>query len=660
MQARVERGRIRLSLEGDEASLLRQQDALMDSIGSACFPEEDLSTSSCALSVQNFRKLKTMGCKLSEDHHTREVVAKLLEQVKSHAEDTERGKKTKIGEELLADYTFKLPPFAHQEKGWQFLHALKEPALFGDCGVGKTFMVLTFADSLIHWGEKWMFLVVCPVNLIEHVWIDDAAKFSDLRPVSLREGQTRLLAKDWPAGADRSDPAVKAAAKAAVKSRRNALLKERFAQEADLYIVNPENVRSEKVKRIVGLCRAKRKDGYKICLVIDESSKLKNRTSATYKALMKIRSYCERCIIMTGTPSPNGVLDLWSQFSVLDGGKTLHPSFIDYRAEVAKEIKLRGLTYKGRGGKDVPVSKWKPRPGSAHRVYQTIEPRMIRFRTEDCVDLPPRHFIMRDVEMNAEQVTVYEDMENMLFAEFEGAPITARVAAVKLLKLREITGGFIITDSGESKALGVDSPKMVELDELLEQSIADKMGDSGPPSKALIWAQYQWECKALVKRYARLYGAKGLFGGISSGAKDAAIKAFRTDPGCRILVCHPGSAGHGLTLIEANYIFYYSMSYNFEEFYQSYRRTARQGQSRTMTYYFLIVPDTIDEELVEAIREKKNLSDLITDGAFSREDLIGKRGSRPLNLSLNWEVPSASPADLLERGTTGEDSPSTP
>jgi SNF2 family DNA or RNA helicase len=660
MLARVERGRIKISLEGDETSLLRQQEALTVSIGSMNFPENVLNESSCALSVQNFRKLKALGCRLGEDSHTKTVVARMLEELKLYEQETAKGVLAKKKEADLNDYRFKVPPMDHQIPGWQYLHALKEPALFGDCGTGKTFMVITFADSLISWGEKWIFIVVCPVNLIQHVWIDDVAKFSDLRAVSLREDQTRMRSSDWPAGVDRSDPAARDLAKAAMKKRRNSLLKERFAQESDLYIVNPENIRGDKSKRILELCRRKKKEGYQICLVIDESSKLKNRTSATYKALQRIRAFCERCIIMTGTPSPNGVLDLWAQFSVLDGGKTLHPSFTDYRAEVAREITLRGLSYVGRGGKSVPVTKWEPRPGAAQRIYKTIEPRMIRFRTEDCIDLPPRHFIMRDVEMNAEQSTVYEDMENMLFAEFEGQPITARVAASKLLKLREVTGGFIITDAGKELQLGKDSPKMVELDQLLEQSIADKMGDEGPPSKALIWAQYQWECKTLVKRYARLYGAKGLFGGISNGAKDVAIRSFKSDPKCRVLVCHPGSAGHGLTLIEANYIFYYSMSYNFEEFYQSYRRTARKGQARTMTYYFLTVPDTIDEDLVEAIREKKNLSDLITDGKFSREDLLGKRGSRPTNISLNWEVPSASQTDLFERGPAGEDPASAP
>jgi len=659
MRALVEKGRIQIHFEGDDESMIRQQEALL-SIGSITFSEVELGRASCALSVQNFKKLRLAGCKLGDDDHTRAVVAKMAAGRGVYDEDTARAAKAKAGVVLVQNYSFKLPPFDHQKIGFQFLHSIREAALFGDCGTGKTFMVLTFGDSLLKAGEPWVFLVVCPVNLIKHVWIEDAGKFSDLTTLSLREKPTTVSAKDWRAGADKKDPGAKAAAMVAAKKRHGAKLKDRFGQDVDLYVINPENIRdAKKEKRVVDLCKRRRAAGMQVCLIIDESSKLKNRASATYKALTRIRAYCERCIIMTGTPSPNGVLDLWSQFSVLDGGKTLHPSFIDYRAEVAREITLRGLSYVGRGGKSIPVTKWEQRPGAAMDVYRKIEPRMIRFRTEDCIDLPPTRFIMRDVTMNAEQSSVYADMEDMLFAELEGQPITARVAATKLLKLREVTGGFVIADSGKEMPLGADSPKMVELDELLEQSIADKIGDDGPPSKALIWAQYQWECKTLVKRYEKLYGAKGLFGGISSGGKDAAIKAFKEDPACRILVCHPASAGHGLTLIEANYAFYYSMSYNFEEFYQSYRRMTRPGQKRHMTYYFLVVPDTIDEELVDAIRAKKNLSDLITDGKFSRDELIGKRGDRPTTMSVDWEVPLASDADPTRRAAPGED-PSDP
>ena len=550
MHARIERGRIRIALDGDGPDLVRQQEQLLEMIGSLSPQGADLTEATCVLSVQNFRKLKRLGCRLSDDTHTQAVIASMREDLQAYEADSLRGNRAKQGEVIVDGYAFKRPPMQHQTKGWQFLHALREAALFGDCGTGKTFMVLTFADSLIKQGEKWVFLVICPINLIQHVWIDDAEKFSNLTTLGLRDTPISVTARDWKPGVDRKDPAAAEAATKQAKRRRTNLLKERFSEDADLYVINPENIRGEvKQKRLLALLKRRVQEGFKICLVIDESSKLKNRTSQTYRAIKKLRVHCERCIIMTGTPSPNGVMDLWSQFSVLDDGKTLHPSFIDYRAEVAKEITLRGLSYTGRGGQSIPVTKWEPRPGAAQRVYQTIEPRMIRFRTEDCIDLPPRNFVLRDVEMNQAQLDAYEAMEEMLFVELEGVPVTARVAAAKLLKLREITGGFIIADDKREIPLGADAPKMIELDTLLEQSIADKMGDEGPPNKAIIWAQYQWECRTLIKRYGRAYGARGLFGGISSKTKDESIRAFKTDPKCRVLVCHPASAGHGLTLI---------------------------------------------------------------------------------------------------------------
>jgi SNF2 family DNA or RNA helicase len=272
---------------------------------------------------------------------------------------------------------------------------------------------------------------------------------------------------------------------------------------------------------------------------------------------------------------------------------------------------------------------------------------MIRFRTEDCIDLPPQRFIIRDVEMTQEQSEAYEQMETMLFLELDGQPVTAKVAASKMIKLREITGGFIITDARENKPFNKDAAKMLEIDTLLAQSIADKLGDEGPPSKAVIWANYEWETHTLLKRYASPYGARGLFGGISSNAKDRAIEAFYKDPKCRLLVCHPASVGHGLNLTPANFIFYYSLSHDYEEFYQSYRRTRRPGQKRPQTYYFLVCPETIDEELIDAIRAKKNLSDIVTDGRFSSDEILQRRRQRSdQQIQIEWgadDVPPAAP-----------------
>lgn len=660
MRARItDRGRLRVLLEDPDEDIWRQErEHIMGLIGSANIVREDVPELSCEASVQNLRKLRQEGCKLLiTDERTRDRILELREERALYDAESARGDLVKTGGIICRNYEFKKPPFAHQIPGFQFLHSMAAPALFGDCGTGKTYMVSTFADSLIKAGEQWIFFVVCPVNLIRWVWLNDVAQFTDLSCVGLREPTTvSVLRSDFdekgdgdldflPRAALRSEraanPALRAKAKRRAQARHRKKIGERFSKDVDIYILNPENLRTDPKEKLVrNLLRRKIKEGYQCCLVIDESSKLKSRTSRTYKSLKRLRNLCERCIIMTGTPSPNGVLDLWAQFSVLDGGQTLQTSFTDYRHDTCHEIVLRGVTYKDSQGKSHNARKWAPKPNSAREIYQIIKPRMIRFRTEDCIDLPPKRFLTRDIEMNAAQHEAYYDMENMLFTEIEGQPVTAKVAATKMLKLRQVTGGFIITDERKPIPLGKHPPKMLELDMMLEQSIGLRMGDDGPPVKGIVWAQYQWECKALVKRYSKLHGARGLFGGISSGAKDRAIESFKDSKRTRLLVCHPGSVGHGLTLTEANHIFYYSLSHNFEEFYQSYRRCARPGQTRPMTFWFLVCPNTIDEDLIEVIGQKKDLSDLITDGKFNRDDFVTRRSNeRVAQVRMEWEVP---------------------
>jgi SNF2 family DNA or RNA helicase len=636
MQFRIIQGKLRILLDADH--FIEQQEILVEAIGSAHPQADGLPEVSCTLSVSNLRKLRRLfpDIRRFPDEETNQAIAAL--QVEQRATDAEnelaRRIKTDPAFQAIDDYVFKLKPFAHQILGFQFMRHLESPALFGDCGVGKTMIVATTLDYLCKRGDKVIGLVVCPVNLIKHAWMEDIAKFTDLLPVSLRQ-------EHW-------NPGMQA------KMREDAL-----ATDADIYLVNPENVRTEgrdkageaKLRSAMALLRRKRKAGYKVWLIIDESSRIKSRTSAIYRALRKLRTLSDRCVIMTGTPSPNGVLDLWAQFHILDGGKTLQPSFVDYRHDAAKKVRLGGLSWKDKGGNVHPVEKWVEKKGVATEIYKTIEPRMIRFRTEDCIDLPPKRFITRNIVLSAAQKKAYAEMEERLFLELEGEPVTARVAVARLMKLREITGGFVISDN--AKAIPIDkeaTPKMVELDALLEQSVAEKMGDEGaPPTKALIWAQYRWECETMIARYRRGYGARGLFGGISSTQKDSNISAFKSDPTCRLLVCHPQSVGHGLTLVQASYVFYYSLSENYEEFYQSARRVARPGQTRPMTYYFLVAGGTIDEDIVETLAEKKNVSDIITDGQFRRDGFMSRRQNRRVKeFDLAWNLPGDTNAGTTD------------
>lgn len=619
MSLRVRGRRIDIDLYGDRDERELQHAELSSIIGSI-YGESDAPSVSCAFSIANLRKLKRLGHGLSPDEVTRKAIATLKARNDEYLSESAVGDRAKLGEVVACpDYVFKgEEPFDHQRRGFQFLHSMKAPGLLGDCGTGKTAIVSWYAESLKQ-REAVFFLVICPVNLIAGVWIREIAKYTNLTALSLRDTPAkRLLAADWQEGMRRDDPDAIFKAKAASAKRHKNELKLHYDQDVDAYIANFELIaKKDKVERVLKLCKRRIASGNKMVLIVDESTRLKSSKSNTYKSAMKLRKLSDRCVIMTGTPSPNGVKDLWSQFNLLDGGMTLQPAQNDFMWDTHEEIVLRNVKTKGGGS----VKTWKQKRTAAREVHNLITPRTIRFRAEDVISLPGKTFNVREVDMNTEQQQAYEAMEKMLYAEVEGESVTARVSMVKLMKLREITGGFITNDSGDDMGLGKSSPKMVELDSLLEQSIADKLEDGGPPSKALIWANYRWECKSLVKRYQK-YGAHGLFGGISKKAKDDAIERFKSDPDCRILVCHPASAGHGLTLVEANYSFYYSLSYNFEEFYQSYKRIVRPGQKRRMVFYFLVCPGTIDDVLLKVIRNKKDISDIITDGRISSDELI--------------------------------------
>src|SRR5690606_11382989 len=208
---------------------------------------------SCALSTMNFRKLREIGCRLSQDPHTRECVARMRAELDKYEEESRRGMAAKTDQSPL-NYTFKVPPLGeHQVRGFRFLHSMDTPALFGDVGSGKTFIVSTWIDSLVKAGEPIAAIVVCPVNLIEHVWVEQVSQFTDLKAVSLREPTYPVvLAEDYDDEGDpeerlaraklraerKLDPEWQKRARLRAQRRHSQLIEARFNQTADVYVVN--------------------------------------------------------------------------------------------------------------------------------------------------------------------------------------------------------------------------------------------------------------------------------------------------------------------------------------------------------------------------------------------------------------------------------------
>lgn len=495
--------------------------------------------------------------------------------VKRRKEEIQAIRRVKKGKYNSTKYSFKFSPYKHQEKGFHFMHAAPRLAIHGDCGTGKTAIAASFSESLIEAGEGGPILVVCPISIIVQSWLKDIEKFTNLKAISIYEPSSY---------------------------KRKEKREKRLATDADIYIAS--------FSLILLMEKELRKKKFRT-IIVDESTKIKNPRSKTFRALLEVAWKADRRYVMSGTPAPNGPIDLWSQFFFIDGGQTLEPSFVDFRNKFYNRIEIGG-------GKEF----WTPKRHAPAEVNKLIEPVSIRFRASECLDLPKQVFVTRECPMSKEQARVYKDMAEDLFVQLEsGEPVTARVAISRLMKLREVTGGFIIDDSGEPHQVG-SNPKMSDLDDLLEQAL------SSGEHKALIWIQYRWEAREILKKYKKKYGARGLYGDIPQKDKDKNIDSFLSEDACRILVCHPQSAAHGLTLTVANYSIYYSLSYNFEEYYQSSKRVHRPGQKKTSFYYFLTCPDTIDETLLSCIQDKKNVQDVIVDGKTSAESILGLQGDK--------------------------------
>ena len=558
-----------------------QSEMIESAIGSAHIAEGDTCLVRCKTSTFNLRRIRNIFPKLASlaknDETAREVDILLKEEKtwKSENHLIERVKDGKVFD--TGGYLFKFTPYRHQDVGFNFMRACSRGAIFGDCGIGKTAIVASFLDYLVHRGEiseENPALIVCPISIIYQAWIKDTEKFTSIKPISIYEPSSHKT-----------------------KQKRE----DRLNTPSSVYIA------SFSLLRIME--KELRKKKFKF-IAIDESSKIKNPQSQTYKSLLKISWKSKWRYLMSGTPAPNGPIDMWSQFFFLDSGMTLEPSLVDFRNEYYKRIAVPG-----RGQH---AGFWVQKRGIEPRINKQVEKRAIRFKSSDCLDLPDRTFMVREVQMKKDQQRVYNEMSNNLFSEVDGSSVTARVAVSRLMKLREITGGFVIDDDRNEKPFKVN-PKLDELDSLLEEAIGDGA------SKALVWIQYKWEARTILSRYREKYGAKGLYGDISQPEKDKNIDSFLDSDSCKLLVCHPKSAAHGLTLTSASYSIYYSLSHDFEEYYQSSMRIHRPGQKRPTFYYFLTAKGTIDESLLKCIQNKKNVQDILVDGAVDLSGFLGIR-----------------------------------
>lgn len=380
-------------------------------------------------------------------------------------------------------------------------------------------------------------LIVAPRTVAESTWQDEAQKWDHLH--------------------------LKFSTVLGTPSQRIKALK----QDADCYVISRDSV--------TWLCEYYRYQLPFDMLVLDESSSFKNPQAKRFKALRRARTCFDRVILLTGTPAPNTLLDIWSQIYLLDGGEALGRTITSYRNQYFRPDKRNGYI----------VYSYRLRDDQAEQeIYDAIAPEVMSLKAADYLKLPPRIDNVIRVEMDTKARKTYKTMEkDLVLGMGTDDEITAMNAAALSNKLLQLANGCIYTDEGNTVA--VHDVKIDKLAEIVEQN-------EGKP--ILVFYAYKHDLSKLQQRFP---AAKTL----ESAAELRDWNAGRIP----MLLAHPASTAYGLNLqAGGNIIVWYGLTWSLEQYQQANARLYRQGQDKPVIINHLVTNGTMDEQVMKALQSK--------------------------------------------------------
>lgn len=427
----------------------------------------------------------------------------------------------------------KYEPFEYQIFTKQFIVNNQAAGVFLDMGMGKTVTTLTAVEELMHdYFDVKKVLVIAPLQPARETWPTELSKWDHL------SGLTYSL----------------------ILGSQEARI-EALNVEADIYIVNRENV--------VWLVDWYRKKWPFDMVVIDELSSFKSSKAQRFRALKKVRPYIKRIVGLTGTPAPNGLLDLWPQVYLLDGGQALGRTLTSYREQYFDPDKRnRQIVY-----------SWKPKAGAEQEIYKKLAHLCISLDSEKYLDLPERWFIRHEFSLSPETMKTYKQLEKDTLLPFAEGDIDGATAAVLRSKLLQLASGAVYDENGCAHRF--HDEKLDVLDQLIEEA-------NGQP--VLIFYNYRHELERIMKRYPEAVIVK------TEGAVD------RWNRGeLPILLAHPASAGHGLNLQHGGHIIiWFGPTDNLEYYQQANKRLHRPGQTQPVLIHHIIARNTWDPVVLDS------------------------------------------------------------
>jgi SNF2 family DNA or RNA helicase len=339
--------------------------------------------------------------------------------------------------------------------------------------------------------------------------------------------------------------------------------------------------------------------GHYPMFVVDESTSIKNMRAERTKALVKLGSFCEYRRILTGTPITQSPLDLFAQCEFLKRGLLGFPGFVAFRAHHA--IMERMYLGPNRPSFDRIIGY-----RNLDQLTEKIQHFSSRILKSECLDLPEKLYEVQHVDLTAEQRAAYDALKQTAIIQFEQGLLTSTSALTTINKLQQICCGHVNIDDRTCVDLpNYRVPALIELLEHLE-------------AKCLIWCAFQRDVElimnALYQRWHKEH-KRGVhyYGKSTPDERSNALMNFKNDPLCRWFVGTAATGGKGINLTEASYVIYYSNSYSLEDRLQSEDRAHRIGQTQKVTYIDITCPDTVDDRIVKALKDKQDLSHEVLD-----------------------------------------------
>ena len=462
------------------------------------------------------------------------------------------------------DYDFKTKPFEHQRKAFYMSRDKKAFALLMEQGTGKTKVIIDNAAYLYAKGEITSLVVIAP-NGVHRNWLKEIdihmPEWCIRKSFYYSSGMNKKRIEEYDAVLGSSE-----------------CLK--------IFTFNVEAFTSPKAIYYMQKILVSNKT----MLVVDESSRIKRPGAKRTKIITKFGKQADYKRIMTGTPVTKGPEDVYSQFKFLDPQVLGYDSFYSFRA--------RYCVMGGFENKQIISYQ------NIDELTRNIEGHSFRVLKKDCLDLPDKIYQRHYVEMTAKQKKLYQTMKKSFVAELEGNMIEAPEAITRLLRLQQILCGWFPSEEGLSQ-IDDKNPRIEALKEIL----------SDIDSKVIIWARFKADLRAIERALGDL--AVSYHGDVTTDARELAVDRFQNDPSIRYFIGQPQSGGIGLTLTAADYAIYYSNSFDLEQRMQSEDRCHRIGTKNNVTYIDIETRKSVDSKIIKALREKKNLADVITKDPIS-------------------------------------------